>query len=98
THLYTPSLHDALPIFGERDRLEAALGVAAHLGRGQLRIEQPRQLARNDPAWVRAGPFVEVPVVPRPYRRQRELGIAADLDALARSEERRVGNERSRQM
>ena len=44
-----------------------------------------RHLARDDAVGVRAGPLLEVPVVPRPDGRERELGIArAQLQALAR--------------
>ena len=60
---------------GKRHRPEAACGVGAHLGGGDLGIEQPRHLARDDATRVRARPLVVVPVVGRAHDRERELGI-----------------------
>ncbi len=50
----------------------------------QLGVEQPRHLARDDPARVRARPFLEVPVVRGADDGEREVGVAhAELVALA---------------
>ena len=71
-------------VLAERHRLEAAFGVLVDHLRADLGIEQPRQLARDDPVGVGAGPRLEVPVVPRPHRRHREVAVLGDLlQALA---------------
>ena len=48
-----------------------------HVG-SDVRVEQPRDLARDDAVGVRTGPRLEVPVVPRPDRRHGQLGIVGD--------------------
>jgi hypothetical protein len=45
---------------GEAHRLEAALGVAADLLGRELRVGQSRQLQRDDPIRVGAGPLLEM--------------------------------------
>ena len=52
-------------VLREAHGFETALGVAAHVGRRDLRVAQPRELQRDDAVGVRPGPFVDVPVVPR---------------------------------
>ena len=69
---------------GEAHGLEAARGVAAYLLGRQLRVGQPRQLQRDDPVGVRAGPHLEVPVVPGPQHRETELGVVALPEHRAR--------------
>lgn len=72
--------HDRIPVtgmdgrqpqllggFGEGDGLEAALGVAAYLGGTEVGIEQPRDLAGNDPLRMRPSPRLDVPVVEGSY-------------------------------
>ena len=60
---------------GEAQRPEAALGVGPHhLGR-QLRVEQPRDLDRDDATGVGAGPHLVVPLVPRLDARQAQRRV-----------------------
>ena len=54
---------EALGELGEGHGLEATRRVAPDLRGGQLRVEQPRHLARDDATGVGAGPLLEVPVV-----------------------------------
>ena len=76
---------ESLGQLGERDGLEAACRVAADLLGGELRVEQPRHLARDDAAGMGAGPLLEVPVVRRADDGEREVGVAhPELVALPR--------------
>ncbi len=79
---------------GERHGLETAFGVAVDLLRADLRVEEVRDLARDDAVRVRPRPLLEVPVVVGPGGREREFPITrAQLQALAgeaRKERRKV--------
>jgi len=71
-------------VLAEGDGVESALGILVdHLG-AQLGIQQPWQLAGDDPFGVRACPDIQVPVVPSANRGQRQLSIAGhQLQPLA---------------
>ena len=60
---------------GEADRLETARGIAAYLLGRELRVGEPRQLQRDYPLRVAAGPHLEMPVVPGPQCGQPQLEI-----------------------
>ena len=64
---------------GEGHRGEAALGVAPHLLGSDLGVEQVRELQRDHAAGREPHPLLEHPVVPRPHRREREVGIVGEL-------------------
>ena len=66
-------------VLAERHRVEAAFGVLVDHLRADLGVEQPRQLARNDAVGVRAGPGLDVPVVPGPHRRHRQVAVVGHL-------------------
>ena len=66
-------------VLAERDGVEATLGVLADHLRAEFGVQQPGQLARNDPAGIRPGPHVEVPVVPGAHRGQRQVAILGHL-------------------
>ena len=75
---------EALGQLGEGHRPEPTLDVAPDLVGRELGVEQPRELAGDDPPGVAAGPLVEVPVVRRVDDGEREVGVAhAELVALA---------------
>ena len=63
----------------ERHRLEAALGVTAHLGRADLRVEEVGELQRDDAVGIVGGPLLDDPVVPGADAREREVGITGEL-------------------
>ena len=92
-HRRQPEVVHAL---GERDRLEAALGVAPHVGGRDLGIAQPHELQRDHALRVRAGPHLVVPVVPRAHAREPELGVVAarERDAGEPGDERREAEAR----
>src|SRR5581483_6913275 len=64
-------------VFGEADRLEPPRRVAAHLGSGDARIGEPRNLERDDPLGIGAGPYLVVPVVPGPDTGQSQFLVLA---------------------
>jgi hypothetical protein len=76
---------------GERDRLEAALGVTTHVVGRDHRIAQPHELQRDDALGIRARPHVVVPVVPRAHAGEAELVVLAlrERDAREPGDERR---------
>ena len=61
---------------GEGDGAEPARRVGAHLVGRDDRVAQPRDLVRHEAVGIRAAPRVEVPVVVRAERGEREVGIA----------------------
>ena len=64
---------ELIGVLGEADGLESARArCATIIVGGELGVEQPRDLARDDAVGVRARPVLEVPVVPRPRGRERE--------------------------
>jgi hypothetical protein len=56
-----------------------AFGVLVDHLRADFGVEQPRQLAGNDPIGVGARPRFDVPVVPGPDRRHCEVAVFGDL-------------------
>ena len=70
--------------FGEADGPVAPLGVAIHLGRAHLGVEEVGDLARDHAVGIGPGPLFDVPVVPGPYRGQGQVGVVGQLlEALA---------------
>ena len=66
-------------VLAERHRAIPAFGVLVDHLRADFGVEQPRQLAGNDPIGVGAGPRLDVPVVPCPDRRHRKVAVLGDL-------------------
>lgn len=59
-------------------------GVAADLGRADLRVEVIRDLARDDPLGVLPRPLLDVPIVVSPHDGKGQLGVGSlALQALA---------------
>ena len=100
-------LHDGVPVrpvpqrgqpdlvgpLGEGDRREAALGVAADLGRGERGVGQVGDPERHDALGVRRVPLLEEPVVPGPDAGEAEvavLRVEEDAAAEARDHGREV--------
>src|SRR3984957_11481091 len=67
-----------LGCFREAQRLEAAQRVSAHHLGGDLRVVKPRELTRDDASRIFSRPRLDMPVVPRPYARQRQFAIGGD--------------------
>lgn len=55
------------------------LGIAQHLLSRDLRVEQVRDLAGNEPIGVGAGPLLDVPVIVRAHDREGEFGVVGGL-------------------
>ena len=60
---------------GQRDRPEAARGVAPDLLGAELGIGEVRDAERDDPLGIRRVPLLEQPVVPRSRDGEAELGV-----------------------
>ena len=83
--------------FRERHRAEAARGVAPDLVGRDLRVAEVRDLVRDEAPGRRAAPGVEVPVVVRAHRDEREVVVGGPhREALADEarEERREAQRR----
>ena len=83
----------------ERDRLEAARRVAADLVGREVGVAQVRDLVRDEAVGMRAAPRVEVPVVVRAHRGERELVVVGPhREPLAdeAGQERREAQRRAR--
>ena len=83
---------ERLGVLAERDRPEAAPGIAPHFGGGHLGVEQPWDLAGHEPRRMRPDPRLEVPVVEGAGDGERQLRIAhAQLQPVAAESRQRGG-------
>ena len=78
-------------VLGERDGEAAAVGVAAHLGGGQLGVPQRDHAERDEAALAVAGaPLVDHPVVVGLHAEEREVLVLALVERLAAEAGERV--------
>ena len=76
-------------VLGEGQRVHAALGVTANLGRTRLGVPDHRKRHRDEARRVLAAPLLDVPVVVGLHQRQRELRILGREKPAREAGERR---------